>query len=349
MTIGDVAKACSLAVSTVSNALSGKPYVRKETRRKVQEAADRLSYRPSAVAQALRTSRSSTIGVLVPDITNPVFSWMVRGIDDVLFREGRSLFVCSTEGREDKQIQYMHALIDRQVDGLILISQHTHGDDIEAILDNGPPFVLIHRRRRGHKEDYVGIDNDAGMRLAMNHLVELGHRRIAFIRGPTTSTSVEERFGAYRTVIAEARLAAEANLVFQGDYTIEGGMQAGKFLLEQVPRPTAILAANDFSALGVIEAAMRLGFRVPEDVSVIGYDDIFIARMPQVQLTTVYQPKRDIGGAAATQLLRRIGALRRGRPKEVIFPVELHVRATTAPAYSGSRVGPWEQDEVLVP
>lgn len=349
VTISDVAKACGLAVSTVSNALSGKPYVRKNTRQKVQEAAERLGYRPSAVARALRTNLSSTVGVLVPDISNPVFSWMVRGIDDVLFGEGRSLFVCSTEGREDKQIQYMQALIDRRVDGLILISQHTHGEVIEDLLDHGPPFVLIHRRRRGHKEDYVGIDNHSGMRVAMNHLMDLGHRRIAFIRGPSTSTSVEERFDAYQEINAEAGISMEANLVFQGDYTIEGGMQAGKFLLEQNPPPTAILAANDFSALGVIEAAMRLGFRVPEDVSVIGYDDIFIANMPQVQLTTVYQPKRAIGGAAATQLLRRIDSARRGRPKEVIFPVQLRVRATTAPAYSEGSIGPWAKDELLVP
>lgn len=349
VTIGDVAKACGLAVSTVSNALSGKPYVSNKTRREVQDAAERLGYRPSALARALRTNRSSTIGVLVPDISNPVFSWMVRGIEEALFSEGRSLFVCNTEWREDKQIQHMQALVDRQVDGLILISQHTQGGVIEEMLDSGPPFVLVHRRRRNHREDYVGIDNEAGTRLAMTHLMELGHRRIAFIRGPTTSNSVEERCDAYNAVIARAGLTVEANLVFQGDYTIEGGIQAGKFLLEQTPRPTAVLAANDFSALGVIEAAMKLGYRVPEDVSVVGYDDIFVANLPQVQLTTVFHPKRDVGRAAADLLLLSIGAARRGRPKEIILPVELRVRATTAPVYASPSIAPWRSDDVLVP
>lgn len=308
-----------------------------------------MGYRPSAVARALRTSRSSTIGVLVPDISNPVYSWMVRGIDELVFREGTTLFVCNTEGRKDKQAHYMRTVIDQQVDGVILISQHTDGPEISELLDNGPPFVLIHRRRRGEKEDYVGIDNGAGMRMAINHLMELGHRRIAFVRGPSSSTSVEERFDAYRAVVGEAGLSAEANLVFQGDYTIEGGVQAGKFFLDQDPRPTAILAANDFSALGVVEAAIKLGYRVPEDISVIGYDDIFIAAMPQVQLTTIYQPKRSIGAAAAKLLLQRIRSSRRGRPKEVIFPVELRVRSTTGPVYAEASAAPWQREEFLVP
>ena len=349
VTISEVAKACGIAVSTVSNALSGKPYVRKETRKKVQEVAAQMGYRPSPVARALRTHRSATIGILVPDISNPVFSWIVQGIDGVVSEEGTTLFVCNTEGRVDKQIHYMQTLSDRQVDGLILVSQHTDGAEISDLLDKGPPFVLLYRRRRDAKTDFVGIDNEHGIREAMKHLIELGHRRIAFVHGPEGSTSVEERFAAYRAVVDEEGLSAEANLVFQGDYSIEGGLQAGKFFLEQDPRPTAVLASNDFSALGVVEAAGKLGYRVPEDVSVVGYDDIFIAGMPQVQLTTVYQPKRKVGAAAAKLLLQRVRSSRRGRPKDVIFPVELKVRGTTGAAYSEASAAPWERDEVLVP
>jgi len=332
ITIKDVAEACGVVPSTVSNALAGKAYVRPETRKAIEEAAARLGYRVSPIARALRTQRSFSVGVLVADIANPTFPEIVRGIEDVLRAAGCTLLLCNTDESVILQAEYMRALQDRMVDGLILVSQHLGSPEIDAMLSHAPPAVLVHRRHRDRVQDYVGLDNAGGIVLGLEHLRSLGHRRIAFMCGPVESTAVAERVEAYRRFVRKHELDSDHRLVVQADYTREGGYRACATILALDPRPTAILAANDVAALGALEAAARMRVRVPRDLSVIGFDDIFVSALDAIALTTIVQPKHEIGAAAAQLLLRRITSGKRNyRPKEILFPTQLVVRKTTAP------------------
>jgi LacI family transcriptional regulator len=331
VTINDVANACKVAPSTVSNALAGKAYVKPATRRRILEAVERLGYRASTIARARRTQRSFSVGVVLADITNPTFPEIVRGIEDALRESGCTLLLCNTDGRVERQAQYMRALEDRHVDGLILVSQHLDSPAIEPLLAAAPPMVLVHRRHRRRNFDYVGLDNARGVELALEHLIALGHRRIAFIRGPQESTAVEERYAAFASFAAPGRIDDDACLVVQADYTRAGGDAAGETLLALPRPPTAILASNDVAALGVMEAAARRRIKVPRDVSDVGFDDIFVSGLNSIALTTVRQPMIEIGAAAARLLLQRItDGKRKYRAKHMVFAPELVVRGTTA-------------------
>lgn len=333
-TIRDVSKACGVALSTVSNALAGKPYVSSETRKLVVETAASLGYRVSTVARALRTQRSFTIGVLVADVANPVSPAFVRGIEDVAIREGCTFFLCNTDGDEEKQLSYMRALLDRRVDGMVLISQHCESPAVRELLRDGPPFVLVQRRSRKHKDDYVGSDNRRGVMAVVNHLVELGHSRIGFIHGPKESTTAEERKIVFKEAARKFALDKDPDLIFAGDYGFESGYEAGLQMLQAEVPPTAIIASNDINAMGLIEAAMESGAKIPDDLSIVGFDDITLSAFRCINLTTVHIPKREMGGAAGELLMKRIRTNRRGPARELIFPATLIVRKTTMVARS---------------
>jgi LacI family transcriptional regulator len=332
VTIKDVANECGIALSTVSNALVGKQHVSEETRRLVKETAERLGYRASAVARALRMQRSFTIGVLIADVANPAFPDFVRGVEDVAIREKCSLLLCNTDGDEEKQIWHMRALLDSQVDGMVLISQHIDTPRVRELLDSGTPFVLVQRRSPRHEDDYVGSDNVGGITQAVDHLASLGHTRIGFVRGPMDSSTAAERLEAYKAAVRRLKLDRDAELIFNGDYNLPTGYDAGLRLLSLPNRPTAIMASNDLNAMGVIEAAMELGIKVPADLSVVGLDDIQLASFRRIDLTTIHLQKRTMGAAAAEMLMKRIRNQRPSPAREQIFPTGLVVRGSTARA-----------------
>src|SRR5439155_4079061 len=260
------------------------------------------------------------------------FPEIVRGIEGALRESGCTLLLCNTDGSEQRQAQYMRALFDRHVDGLILVSQHLESPAIESLLAVAPPTVLVQRRHRHKSYDYVGLDNGRAIEAALTHLRALGHRRIALIRGPQESTAVQERYEAFMSFVRAHGLDDDACLIVQGDYTREGGYVAAERLLALPHPPTAIMASNDVAALGAMEAAARRRLHVPSEVSIVGFDDIFVAGLVPISLTTIRQPKSEIGAAAARLLLKRItDRKRRYRRKQIVFPTELVVRATTAP------------------
>jgi LacI family transcriptional regulator len=332
ISIREVAKDCGVALSTVSNALAGKTSVAEATRLKVEEAAKRLGYRASGVARALRMQRTFTIGVLMADVSNPSSPDFLRGIEDVADQEKCSLLLCNTDEILEKQISHMKVLLDRQVDGLVLVSQHCDAPEVRELLDSGTPFVLLQRRSLAHKDDYVGADNQAGISAAVQHLVELGHRRIGYMRGPVGSSTVAERVAAFQRVAAEHGLDTDDGLIVQGNYQIDGGYEAASRLLDLENPPTAILAANDMSAMGTFNAAHERGLRIPQDISVVGLDNIQMASFSFIDLTTINLPKRDMGAAAVTLLMQRIRKKRTVTAKEVSFPMELVVRGSTGVA-----------------
>lgn len=331
VSIRDVARESGVSLSTVSNALAGKDCVTEQTRTKVEATALKLGYRVSGVARALRMQRTFTIGVLMADVSNPSSPDFLRGIEDVADREKCSLLLCNTDEIVDKQIAHMRVLLERQVDGLVLVSQHCDSPEIRQLLDSGTPFVLLQRRSAKYKDDYVGNDNREGILAAIKHLVDQGHKRIGFMRGPVASSTAIEKLAAFQAAIGMFKLDPDPALIVQGNYLIEGGYKAAGEMLDLPVRPTAIIAANDLSAMGVFNAAANRGLLIPRDLSVIGWDDIQMASLPFVNLTTLHLPKREMGAAAATLLMERIRKKRTVTAKEVILPLRLTVRGSSGP------------------
>jgi LacI family transcriptional regulator len=350
ITIRDVAAATGHAVSTVSNALAGKRHVNEETRRQVKEAAERLGYRPSAVARSLRMKLSSTIGVLVPDVSNPAIPEFIRGIDDVAVREGCTILLCNTDEHVERQVSQMQTLLDRQVDGMILISQHCDTPEVRKLLDGRTPFVLIQRRSSRYRDDYIGSDNLQGMRDSVSYLHELGHRRIGLVTGPGTSSTAQERLEAFEATIADLGCDEDPDLIYRGDYTVEAGYDAMHYFATLSKRPTAVIASNDVCALGVQDAASELGLSIPGDLSLLGCDDIDLARLRRINLSTLHLPKREMGAAAAELLMRRIQSKRPPTPREIIIPTKLVLREScAAPADSGNTKRPAERRPLVSP
>jgi len=328
VTIKDVAKECGLAFSTVSNALANKSIVTEETRKRVHEAAKRLGYRASALARGLRMNRTAAIGVLVADVANPSVADHLRGIDDVTTRENLSVILCNTDESEARQLMLMQVLRDRQVDGIVLISQHCRAPEIRALVSD-IPFVLMHRRCHEFADPYVGTDNRQSVEVAMQHLVGLGHRRIAFVKGPKDSSTVQERLRAYREIVQRCALDSDETLVVRSDYGAEAGRIAADKIFAMKKRPTAIMASNDMNALGILELARERGVRIPEDISLVGADDIPFSRISGVDLTTTRPPRRKMGVRAAEMLIRVIEGENLGGESH-IFSTELVIRRSTA-------------------
>jgi DNA-binding LacI/PurR family transcriptional regulator len=330
-TILDVAARCGLSPATVSNALAGKPHVRAETRALVHQTVAELGYRASTVAQTLRMRRSWSIGLLIGDISNPYVSDLVRGVEEVAWRQKTSLILCNTDFNADKKTAYLRSLLDKQIDGLIFASQVLNAEEKQALDLERVPFVVIGRKREDLTADCVGVDNAAGISMAVDYLARLGHRRIAFVKGLAASVSALDRFTAYRAAIHSIGLDADPDLVSEGDYSLESGSAAARRLMAVTPAPTAIVAANDVMAIGALGALHEMGVRVPKDVSVAGFDDIYLAKHPLVNLTTVHQPMHETGSSAAKLLLARILGETDAGEQSVVLRPSLVVRGTTGP------------------
>jgi len=337
-TLVDIARECGLSRATVARALSGKGYVDLDRRRLIQETADRLGYRTSTIARALRTQRTSSVGVLIADITNPIFPQIVKGIDEVVSGDDHTIFLSNTDEDPQKQVAIVRSLLDRQVDGFVMVSQTLAGETLK-LLEHGPPCVFLNRRPRDDV-DYVGPDNEQGIELLLGHLRGLGHERIAYVAGPSHSSTSRERLAHFHASMARHGLAVDDRLVFAGNYYKESGAKAAEAFMAVDPRPTAILAANDFVALGIVSYLHGVGLNIPGDVSVTGFDDVFDFSLMATDalkvegLTTVNQPKRHLGRAAGKLLLERLSEPD-APARKVILPTELRVRDTTGPVRRG--------------
>jgi DNA-binding LacI/PurR family transcriptional regulator len=330
VTIKDVARACGVAPSTVSNALSGKGYVRRETCAQVVAAAARLGYRASSLARGLRLQRTWTVGVLLADIANPFFPDLVRGMEDVLWARHYNLMLCNTDYDKGKEAAYLRHLVDKRLDGLILASTAADSPEVTLLRERGVPFVMLNRRHRTLATDYVGIDNRRGTAAAVEHLAELGHNRIAFIRGPQDSSAAEDRLGGYQDEMRRRFAGCDEELIAPGDYSIEAGRRACIRFLALAPPPTAIVSANDFMAIGAMAVLRERNLAVPRDMSVTGFDDIYVAALPWIDLTTLRPHSRELGARCAEVLLARIDKTANG-PADIVLSPTLVRRGTTAP------------------
>ena len=267
-----------------------------------------LDYTPNALARSLRQKRTRTLGIIVPDSANPYFAEMARGVEDACFAQGYSVILCNSDSDAEKESMYINVLAEKQVDGICLVAASTQ--TIEKHLDTVPqlkiPMVLIDREYLKTVVDSVVVENTDGAVKAVEHLLSLGHRRIGCITGPPDLMNSQKRSDGYRQAIQDAGLTVDESLVVVGDFRYEGGYDATKQLLALEDSPTAVFACNDLMAIGAISGVVSEGLTVPEDVSIVGFDDIHLAVFANPSLTTVVQPKHEMGVTAAQILLKRL-------------------------------------------
>lgn len=333
-TIKDVAARAGVSFTTVSHVLNGTRRVSDAARARVEQAVAEMGYAPSAVARALKTSETFVFGVLVPNITNPFFAELTRGIEERCRQTDYSVFLCNTDDESELQTHYLQTLLERRVDGLLLAAAAGEPEPLVRRLGFARvPTVVVERRIPGLEADLVRVDHDAGARLAASHLAALGHRRIACLSGPSRFQVSRERTAGWVAGLREAGIEIRADWMLEGDFSAAAGHALAHELLRQ-REVTAILAGNDMMAIGVLRAAAELGVSVPGELSVIGFDGIDMGSYMFPALTSVGHPIRELGEMAASVLLERLG--KRVLPvREVVMAPHLIERASTGPAPKG--------------
>jgi LacI family transcriptional regulator len=327
-TIREVAESAGVSYATVSHVINNTRLVSPETRERVLAAMDALNYRPNALARSLRQGKTNTIGLVLPDSANPFFAEISRGIEDEAFKKGYSVFLCNTELDTQRELFYVDVLSKKQVDGIIFVAAGDQADSLDYLIQRRMPLVMIDREVPNVEADAVLTDNQLGGYLAARHLLDLGHSRIACIAGPSSITPSSERIIGYRKALEEAGISYDEKLVLRGDYHAQSGMDITHIILGMNPRPTAVFALNDLMALGALRAAAEAGCSVPRDLSVVGYDNLEISRFTNPPLTTIAQPKKEVGTRAVNLLVERM-AQKSQPPVRLVLPPELIVRRST--------------------
>ncbi|RKX80172.1 MAG: LacI family transcriptional regulator [Spirochaetes bacterium] len=332
-TIKDVARLANVSYSTVSRALANRPGVNEATRCKIIRAAEELNYRPNAIARGLVRGQTLSMGLIIPDITNPFFPEVHRGIEDGARESGYSVFLCNTNWERERETHYINLLIEKRVDGIIIAPISDTVDKIEEELKSNIPVVYVSNLPPKTDRSCVAIDNIRGGFLATKHLIESGYREIGFIGAPEGSFSIDQRLEGYKLAFRKYGMKLDQRFICFGDFKRETGYRIIKRMIEEGIYPRAIFAENDLMALGVLQGVKESGLSVPGDIAVVGFDDIPFASFPEVQLTTIRQPKYEMGKMAVQLLLNDIRASNNGLRKElscrkIILEPELIVRKT---------------------
>ncbi len=321
-TIRDVAAHAHVSPTTVSHVINGTRFVDPETEERVRTAIEALGYRPNSLARSLRRRSTSTIGLLVPDNSNPFFADVARAIEDAGFAKGYNVILCNSDGSEEKEVAYIDVLLSKQVDGLILISSGNRPDPLHTILDAGVPVVVADRELGELPVDQVLVDNEQGGYLAGKYLTGLGHRRIGCIAGPAGLALSAERIRGFRRALAESDLELPDEAIAHGKLHYAGGEAAMLDLLARDLDLTAVFAGNDLMAIGAIKVLRHSNVRVPDDVSVIGFDNILQSNAIVPALTTIAQPVTELGQISVSLLLKQIMEPS-GVPSRVLLPTTL--------------------------
>jgi LacI family transcriptional regulator len=329
ITIYDIAKELDVSVSTVSRVLNGFEYVKESTRRRVLETAERLGYVANVQARSLAGGRSNIIGVVVPRINNSYFSLVVSSIDDELTKAGLNLLLYTTHRHTGNEDHYVRTITTGMTDGLILVVPIASASYLNILQKHQFPYVIIDHHDPTDKSCVVSATNWQGAYDAVTHLLELGHQRIACVTGLMTLSSSRERLAGYKAALTDHGTAIHAEYIIEGDYWEPQGYEAGKKLLALPKRPTAIFAANDFTAFGVMRAVWEFGLSIPQDISIVGFDDVSQAPFTRPPLTTVHQPLEQMG-RAATKLLLSLLENPSHPPEYIEFPTQLIIRESSS-------------------
>jgi LacI family transcriptional regulator len=338
VTIIDVAREAGTSKSTVSNVLHGDPHVARDTRARVLAAIDRLGYRPNRAAQNLVRGTTHAIGIVVSDLLNPFYPRLIQSIDESAKAMGFTTVLIEAEFDIPDRIAEAERLLSGLVDGILFAASWGSPDSVTRLQARGVPFAVVTSRPSGADVDYVVVDDRLGARSAVAHLLSLGHRRIAHIMGAEPDSSMEDRRAGYLSALAAAGVDRDDRLVVQAtrrtDLTIdcEGAVEQ---LMAVEPGPTAIFCANDAIALQVLALVESRGRRVPEDISVVGFDDAPMAGHPRIALTTISQPIAEIAGRATAWVIERGREGAPPAPLRVVLPAPLVIRSTTGPVGNG--------------
>jgi LacI family transcriptional regulator len=325
-TIRDVARRAGVSVATVSRVISENGYpVAARTRHRVRAAASALEYSPNLIARGLKKRASGIIGLIFPDITNPFYPAVARGAEDVARQHGYTVVLCNTDEELSRESLYLDLLRRLWIDGFLFATVGQNTRHLRALRAHHIPVVLVARDVERPSLDAVFVDSLRGARLATGHLIALGHRRIAHIAGTPSSSSGRDRRRGYERAMAEARLPVRDGWVIETHFRAEEGYRAAGRLLAARDRPSAVFVANDLMAVEALRAARDAGVRVPEELAIVGFDDIPLARAVVPALTTVAQPAYHMGALAMERLLRRIAGHDTG-PTKVMLDAELVIR-----------------------
>ncbi len=328
VTIADVAREAGVSTQTVSRVLNNKGEISPETRRLVSDVIQRLGYRPNSVARSLVTRRTLSLGLVVPDITNPFFPEIARGAEDTALAAGYSVFLCNTTEQAEREVAVLRLLEEKRVDGVVVCSARLPDDQLVPLLRRQRTVVLVNRIVAGAAAGVVRVDDADGTRQAVRHLLGGGRRRLAMLSGPPASWGGRERVRGFREALQAAGLAVDPELILACPPYLDGGARAARRVLLSRRAVDGLVCYNDLVAIGALQACRELGARVPEDVAVVGCDDILLASLVTPPLSTIRVSKYDIGASAVRMLLDRIAAPGPEAAELVIRPT-LVARAST--------------------
>ncbi|HEX8996367.1 MAG TPA: LacI family DNA-binding transcriptional regulator [Ktedonobacterales bacterium] len=324
-TIKDVAQRVGVSVSTVSRVLNRSSYVSPETERLVLQAIDDLHFAPSQIARGFVNKKTSTIGLIIPDVANPFFADVARGVEDCAIEDGFATILCNSDWRSERESMYLDLLRGHWVEGVVVVGSRSSAEQLARAIGKAP-YVLVERLLVGAGAA-VWTDNRRGGALATRHLVDVGCRTFAHISGPPDSPSATERRKGFMDVMRGAAVASYE--IFEGDYRVQSGLEIGRQIFARDKMPDGIFAANDLMAIGVMQAAAQAGIRIPEQVAVVGYDNISPADYTSPSLTTIDQPGYEMGRAAFSILLKRLRHADYAPDEQIEFQPRLVVRNST--------------------
>ncbi len=325
-TIREVAKRAGVAPITVSRVLNKTGYFSQEIKERVEAAAAELHYVPNLLASSLRSNRTNTLALVLSDVTNPFWTTVARGVEDVASADGFMVFLCNTDENEAKQAQYLSVVLRKRVDGVLLVPARSTPTDVQMIQKQGIQVVVLDRTVPGAQVDVVRGNSIQGAYELIKYLLDLGHRRIAILAGPTNVSTARERVQGCQHALDERQVPSEERLILDGEYTITSGYSMAEAALAHSPRPTALFAANNFIAIGALKALQDNHLRVPDDLSLVSFDDLPTTLMVQPFLTVAAQPAYEMGQRATALLLQRIANPTVAAYADVVMPTQLIIR-----------------------
>jgi LacI family transcriptional regulator, galactose operon repressor len=339
-TIRDVARRAGVSTMTVSRVINSSGYASRGTRARVERAVEELGYVPNALARHLRSKSTRTVALVLSDLTNPFFTTIARGVEDVAAANDFALMFCNTDESESGEIDYLRMLIQRQIDGVLLVPSSSSGASLRMLRAHRVPVVVLDRHVQSPRVDEVRSDSEAGAFQLVRHLIELGHRRIAMLSGGRNISTSADRVSGYRRALTEASIPYDERLVRYEGFGVEGGLRMARDLLKVSPRPTAFFGANNFIAFGAIRALREADLRVPDDMSLVAFDDLPEDWIVDPFLTVVEQRAYEMGKQAAKLMLERLAGEGRPKRRSIILPVDFIVRRSTAPPPVEKALGP---------
>lgn len=330
-TIRDVARRAGVSTMTVSRVINSSGYTSQETRARVERAVAELGYVPNALARHLRSKRTKTVALVLADLTNPFFTTIARGVEDVAADHDFAVMFCNTDDSESEEIEYLRMLIQRQIDGVLLVPASSSGASLRLLRSHRVPVVVVDRRVHSPLVDEIRSDSEGGAYQLVRHLIGLGHRRIAMLSGSRSISTSVDRVSGYRRALTEAGIAFDERVVRYEGFGVDGGWHMARQLLDSSLQPTALFAANNFIAFGAIRALREVGLRVPDDMSLVAFDDLPNDWLIDPFLTVVDQRAYEMGKQAAELMLQRLDGGERLKRRSIVLPVDFIVRRSSGP------------------